>query len=88
MLLRFKQDFKNKNEVYLRIKVSPNSAKTEVKEVLADETVKINIAAPPTRGKANQELISYLAREFEILKNNVTIISGVKEKLKLIKIVK
>ncbi len=88
MLLRFKQDFKNKNEVYLRIKVSPNSAKTEVKGVLADETVKINIAAPPTRGKANQELISYLAREFEILKNNVTIISGVKEKLKLIKIVK
>lgn len=88
MLSRFKQDLKNKNEVYLRIKARPNAAKTEAKEVLADDTAKINIAAPPVRGKANQELINFLAREFEISKNNVTIISGAKEKLKLIKIVK
>ena len=88
MLSQFRKDLENKKEVYLRIKAHPNAAKTEVKEVLADDTVRINISAPPTRGKANQELIIFLAREFEILKNNVTIISGAKERLKLVKIVK
>lgn len=86
MLSKFKEQFKNKKEVYLRVKVRPNSAKSEMKELMEDETIKIDIAAPPVRGRANQELTKFLACEFEVDKNNIKIISGAGDRVKLIKI--
>ncbi|MBA3047493.1 DUF167 domain-containing protein [Patescibacteria group bacterium] len=87
-LLEFKKQLKNKKEVYLRVKARPNSAKSEIGELMSDETVKINIAALPVKGKANQELIKFLAREFEVDKNNIKIISGARERIKLVKILR
>lgn len=75
-----------KEDFYLRIKVSPGAPNSEFKDLLDDETLKLNIAAAPEKGKANRELIRFLAREMRINKNQVTIISGLTEKLKLIKI--
>ncbi|MCK5415883.1 DUF167 domain-containing protein [Candidatus Parcubacteria bacterium] len=79
----------NKNkELYLRIKVRPGAIKTVFKSMLDDDTLKIDVAAIPEKGKANKELIKYLANEFVINKNNVKIISGAGDKLKLVKLVK
>lgn len=86
MLEEYKREFKEKSKIYLRIKVNPNSIKTEIKEIMGDKTIKINVSALPEKGKANQELIKYLSREFNIFKNNVKIISGAGERIKLIKI--
>jgi len=91
ILLKLKNELLDKREVYLRIKVRPSSAKTEIKDILVDkngETIKINIAAPPEKGKANQELVKFLASEFAVLKNNVRILSGAQDRIKLIKITK
>ncbi|MBI4779388.1 DUF167 domain-containing protein [Candidatus Falkowbacteria bacterium] len=74
------------NEVYLRVKARPNAAKTRFKEIMADETIKIDVAAPAVKGKANQELIKFLAERFAVSKNNVKIISGAGERVKLVKI--
>lgn len=87
MLFKFKQQLKNKGELYLCIKARPGADKTAVKEIMEDETVKINIVAPPVNGKANQELIKFLAKEFDISKNNVKIVSGERERIKLIHII-
>lgn len=77
----------NKNlELYLRLKINPSSAKSEIKDVMADETIKINISAPAEKGKANKELIKFLSKQFKIDKNNIKIISGAGDRLKLIKI--
>lgn len=84
MLNKFKKQLAEKKEIYLRIKVRPCSSKNEVKEVLDDETIKINVAAPALKDKANLELIKFLAKEFDISKNNVRISSGAKERIKLI----
>lgn len=86
MLSKFKKQFNKNGEVYLRIKVRARAAKTAVREILEDETIKIDIAAPPVKGKANQELIKFLAKEFEISGKNVKIISGAGERIKLIHI--
>jgi hypothetical protein len=77
-----------KGEVYLQIKVNPGSAKTEFKDKLDNNTIKINVAAPPERGKANKELIKFLAKFFSVAKDNISVISGAGERLKLIKIIK
>lgn len=71
---------------YLRIKVRPKSSKNEVTEILDDETIKIRIKAVPENGKANEELIKFLAKELDIQKSQISIISGKSEPLKLIKI--
>jgi len=71
---------------YLRIKVIPKSPKTEIVGELDDGTIKIRVAAPPEKGKANAELIKCLAKHFGINKSDIKIISGKSEPLKLVKI--
>lgn len=75
---------------YLRIKVIPKSAKNEVVEIMEDQengqTIKIRIKAAPEKGKANAELTKFLSQELTIPKENITIISGKTDHLKLIKV--
>ncbi|HNV12273.1 MAG TPA: DUF167 domain-containing protein [bacterium] len=93
MLEKYIEELKNKKEIYLRIKVFPNSSKTKVKEIKIDnienknvETLIINIKAQAEKNKANQELMKFLAKEFKILEKYISIISGASSRIKLIKI--
>ena len=86
MLDEFKKKLGKDGALYLKIKVRPGAAETKVKEIMADGTIKIDIAAPAEKGKANLELIKFLAGEFSINVDRVGIVSGAGEKTKLIKI--
>jgi len=88
MLSSFKKILARDGEVYLRIKARPNASQTLVKQVMADETMKLEVAAPPVKGQANQEIIKFLAKEFVVSKDNIKIIAGAGEPLKLIKVKK
>lgn len=88
MLTNFIEIFKNKGEIYLRIKVRPGSSFNTVKEVMADETIKIDIKAPAQKGKANKELIKFLAEIFHIAQGGIKILSGASDRTKLIKLIK
>lgn len=90
MLAQFIEQFNKKGEIYLRIKARPGAPLSKVKEVLNDpdgEIIKLDVAAPAVKGKANLELIKFLADEFRVNKNNIKIISGAGERMKLVKIV-
>jgi uncharacterized protein (TIGR00251 family) len=67
-----------------RVKVIPRSAKTEIVGTMADGTLKIRIAAPPEKGKANEELIRFLAAHYGV--KNVEIISGHTAALKIVRL--
>lgn len=75
---------------YLRIKVIPKSNKTELIEVMespeGEKTYKIRIKAAPEKNRANMELINFLSKELGVPKDNIAIISGKTEPLKLIRI--
>lgn len=86
MLSKYIKKLANNKEIYLRIKVLPQAGRTFFLEEMADQTLKIAIGASPEKGKANQELLSFLAREFSVSKNRVKIISGLTERTKLIKV--
>lgn len=86
MLEKFRDNLSNNKEIYFRVKVIPGAAKTELKEEMADETLKIALAAAPEKGAANKELVNYLAEELGVRKYQVKIISGLTDRLKLIKI--
>jgi uncharacterized protein len=72
--------------MYLQVKVIPKSPKTEIVGEMADGTLKIRIAAPPERGKANTELIRFLAKHYNCPKSEIRIISGQTDQRKLVRI--
>ncbi len=56
-------------------KVVPGSSRTTVAGVLED-MIKIRVAAPPEKGKANQCLVAFLAQQLHVKKNAVEILAG------------
>lgn len=88
MLNAIKKKFNHDKEMYIRVKINPNRAVSQIKDLLADDTIKIDIAAAPEKNKANKALIKLLADEFTVDISHVTIISGVTDRVKLIKIIK
>jgi len=72
--------------VTLRVKVIPRSPKSEIVGTLADGTLKVKIAAPPEKGKANEALCALLARHYGVPRCAVTIVSGHAATLKLVRI--
>lgn len=81
-------ELKNKKEenkpFYLKIKVLPKSTKNEIVEQLEDGTYKIRLTAPATDGKANAELIKFLKKTIGV--SEVAIVSGQKDRVKLVKL--
>jgi len=86
MLTDYKKNLANNKEVYLRVKVLTGAGATAWLEEMADKTLKIALKARPEKGRANEELIKFLAKEFKVDKKGIRILSGLSERLKLIKI--
>jgi uncharacterized protein (TIGR00251 family) len=84
MIDDFLESYKKNKEVYLKVKVKPRATKNEIVDILEDDTIKINISAVPEKGKANKELVGFLKDKFRA--DNVKIISGKGERIKLVKI--
>ena len=70
----------------LRVKVIPRSAKSEIVGEMADGTVKVKIAAPPEKGKANEALCAFLAKHYGVARTAVAVVSGHTAAIKLIRI--
>lgn len=88
MLTKFKQQLKNKGEIYLGLRIRSGATNTQLKQVMADDSLKIDVAAAPVKGRANLELIKFLAKEFAIPLDNVKLIAGKGEASKLVKLIK
>lgn len=82
----YKELLKKGDEPLLRIKVITSSGRSEIVGVTEDGTVKIALKSVPEKGKANQELIRLLGKEFEVGKSGVRIISGHTSRLKLVRL--
>ncbi len=69
----------------LQIKIKPNARVSRFIE-LADGSWQASVKSPPVDGKANDELISLVARHFGVAKARVEIKRGVASRLKQITI--
>lgn len=81
------ENSKEKNIIYLNIKVKLSSRETSIlcKE---DDYLIIQIAAPPVDNKANNELIALLSKTYKAKKENISIIKGKSSTTKTVKIIK
>lgn len=67
------------------VKVVPGSSRTALAGIL-DGMLKIRIAAPPEKGKANQCLTAYLSKLLGIRKKQVKILTGLTAPVKQLQI--
>ncbi|MBN1508783.1 MAG: YggU family protein [Sedimentisphaerales bacterium] len=71
--------------VVFTAKVVPGSSRTTVAGVLED-MVKVRVAAAPEKGKANQCLVTFLAKQLGVKKGDVEIVSGQTRPIKQVRI--
>jgi uncharacterized protein (TIGR00251 family) len=88
MLEKYQKTLEKTGEIYLRIRVRPGAGESAVRGILADETIKVDIAAPAENSRANRELIKFFCRAFSAAAADVKILSGAGGRLKLLKISK
>lgn len=78
MILAFYQH--DKTGIKINLKIVPNSSKNEICGIIlgadGQQMLKIKVTAIADDGKANKELIAFLARECGLPKSNIEIISG------------
>jgi uncharacterized protein (TIGR00251 family) len=70
----------------LPVRVTPRSSRNEIVGIMNDNTVKIKLTAPPVDGKANQQLIIFLADVLRVPKSSVNIVAGESGRDKLVSI--
>jgi uncharacterized protein len=76
-------------DVLLMLHVQPGAKRTEVVGVhgeSAQARLKIRLAAPPVDGKANAELLRFLAAAFGVALRAVTLVRGETSRQKTVKV--
>lgn len=79
-----RQELKQKSPLYIKVKAITKSPKTEFVEQMEDGTYKIRVHAAPVKGVANEELCKFLRKSLDA--SEVAIVSGGRDKVKLIRI--
>lgn len=69
----------------LALTVVPRASKSEM-ELLADQTLRVRLAAPPVDGAANMALLRFLADALDIPRSRLSIASGATSRRKRIAI--
>ncbi|CEO16703.1 hypothetical protein RMONA_01430 [Rickettsia monacensis] len=75
------------NQALLSLKVKPNSNRNLISDFITINNIpylKLSIKALPEQGKANEEIINYLAKEWKLSRSNIEIIKGHTHSLKTI----
>ena len=75
----------SKEEARISVQVYPNAAKNEVVDFI-DGVLRVKVAAPPVKGKANKELIALISRVLGVDKSRVSISRGHTSRRKVIAI--
>jgi len=69
----------------IKVKIIP---KSKVNQIIGftEDTLKIRIKATPEKGKANKELIRFIAKSLHVAQSKISIISGHSSRLKKLQI--
>lgn len=86
MARRTRRMSEGKHGAALAIRVTPRARKDEIVEILADQTIKIRLTAPPVEDKANEALIEFLAKVLDVPRSKVEIVAGARGRDKLVSI--
>lgn len=72
----------------LAVRVTPRASRSSFQGVLVKENqpmLRIALHAPPIDGRANEELITFLSRQFDLPPSSLEIIRGLQSREKLVR---
>jgi uncharacterized protein (TIGR00251 family) len=75
----------SEREIRILLRVHPNASRNEVVG-FSGGVLRVRVAAPPVRGKANKELVAFLSQILGVSKGALTIIHGRASKNKILAI--
>lgn len=75
----------NSTVTRLQVRVTPGASRNEITGII-NGVLRVKVAAPPDRGKANRELIDYLSGVLDIKKSSLQILRGHTSRNKVIAI--
>lgn len=70
----------------LAVRVTPRASRNQIVGVLNDGTIKVHLAADPSDGEANVELVGFLAEVLGVPKSRVEIVAGSSGRDKLVSV--
>jgi uncharacterized protein (TIGR00251 family) len=70
----------------LAVRVTPRASRNEIVGVLNDGTIKVHLAAQPSDGEANVELVEFLAEVLGVPKSRLEIVAGSNGRDKLVSV--
>ena len=73
----------NTNQTNITVQVQPGARRNEALG-FEDGVLKVKIAAPPVKGRANKELIAFLSQLLNVSKGSITLEKGAASRRKLI----
>jgi len=71
--------------VRIRVHAQPGAKSTELAG-LHDGALKVRVQAPPLEGRANEELIRFLAERLGVARSQITLIRGAKSRSKIFEV--
>lgn len=71
----------------IQVRVTPRAGRTMISAILADGTIKIRLASAPVDGRANDELVRYIAEILDVAESQIEIVSGKTGRDKLVAII-
>lgn len=80
----FYYDDRTSSIIFLNVLVKPGSK--ELKFTKGVDELVIHLKSSPVKGKANKELISYLSKIFDVKKNQIKIVKGLKNRSKVVEL--
>ncbi|RJO61215.1 MAG: YggU family protein [Dehalococcoidia bacterium] len=78
-----KKDTDAGNEAVFAFRVTPGAKRNSV-TALKEGVWCVKITAPPVEGKANEELVSFLSRLFDVRRSSVSVVKGQRSRSKLV----
>lgn len=69
----------------IHLHVAPRASRTKVAG-LHDGRIKLTVAAPPVEGRANEEIVKFLARALRVGRTAVRLVSGDSGKRKVVEV--
>ena len=70
----------------IKVKVVPGSSRSAVAGEMADGTLKVNIAPPPEKGRANEALCALLSAHYAVPRSAVSIVAGHASPRKIVRV--
>ncbi len=70
----------------LTVRTSPNTSRDAISRVIADSAgrplLAVRVAAPAVEGAANAAVVAFLAKQLEVRRSDITIVSGETARIK------